>query len=251
MKSIAIYISAGNNDTFSEYCIKNFSEDCDIIINYYGNDNKYGDFLFKNCTKFSTIKTTKFISLKKNYNRFNIKKYNCVYVFDDDCIPIKGNLLGLYEIMMKYNLSLVSPSHDPKGKGLIELMHHKQGGHKFRYTNFIEMNFPVFSQEALYNYMKAYDGKLCGWGNDWWFCSVNNCNTQLNCGIYDQIIVKNPYNKDKKYTYGLLNDHTYKNIEKSEIDNFMTKGDRRNQWIHTMKKYNIREWKRQNLKFIY
>lgn len=249
MKDIAIYISAGDNDTFGKYCIENLSKYCDVIINYYGQNNKDRLFFKMNSKRYSQIKTTKFVSLKQNYKK--IQKYNCVYVFDDDCIPIQGNLLDLYKILVKYNLSLVSPSHDPAGKGIIRLMHFTQGDHKFRYTNFIEMNFPVFSQEALYNYMKVYDGKLCGWGNDWWFCYANKCYEQLNCGIVDSIIVKNPYNRNKNKTFGMLNDHTYQNIEKSDIDNFMTKGDRRNQWIDVMKKYNIREWKRQNLKFVY
>jgi hypothetical protein len=251
MKSSAIYISSGNNDTFGKYAIKKYSQYCDIIINYYGSNGADLNFFKTHAKRFSKLNTTKFISLKENYHKLHINKYDCVYVFDDDCIPVQGNLLDLYKILINYSLALISPSHDPRGKGLIKLMHHKPGSHKFRYTNFIEMNFPVFSQEALHKYMKIYDGKLCGWGNDWWFCHVNNCYKILNCGIYDNVIVRNPFGVNKKQTYGELNDHTYSKIEKSDIDNFMTKGDRRQQWIKTMLDNNIREWHRKNLKYVY
>lgn len=251
MKNIAIYVSAGNNDTFGKYAIKNLQKYCDVIINYYGSNLKDRTFFKSNANKFSNLYTTKFISLKANYYLLNINSYDYVYVFDDDCELISGNILDLHIIMSRYNLALMSPSQDHLGKGIIELVHHQLGDHIFRYTNFIEMNFPVFSQQALNNYMRVYDGQLCGWGNDWWFCDANKTYSSLNCGIYDKIIVRNPYNSQKKYTYGLLNDHTYANIEKSDIDNFMTKGDRRNQWIKTMIKYNIMEWERKTLKYIY
>ena len=251
MKNIAIYVSAGNNDTFAKYAIENLSSDCDILVNYYGNNHNDAKFLFKHSKAFSNKNTTKFVSLKINYNKFKINQYDCVYVFDDDCILVQGNLIDLYKVLDHLNLKLISPSHDPNGKGLIKLMHHVPGNHKFRYTNFIEMNFPIFSQEALHNYMKVYDGKLCGWGNDWWFCHTNLSNRQLNCGIYDKVIVRNPFAANKIHNYGLLSDHTYNNIEKSDIDNYMSKGDRRNQWIKTMIRYDIREWQRKNLKYLY
>lgn len=251
MKDIAIFTSSGDNDTFGKYAIENLSDDCDIFINYYGKN--YEDFLFfKNHATFcSMTQTTKFVALHQIYQSTSIKQYNCVYVFDDDCVLIDGNLLDLYQLMMRYNLKLIAPSQSDEGKVNISIMRHQSGNHIIRYTNFIEMNFPVFSQQALSKYMEVYDGQLCGWGNDWWFCRANNSHIEENCAVCDNIIVKNPTNNSKKHTYGLLTDHTYSDIQKSDIDNYMTKGDRRNQWIGVMINHRVREWDRKTLRYVY
>jgi hypothetical protein len=115
-------------------------------------------------------------------------------------------------------------------------MLHHNGKHKFRYVNFVEMNFPVFSRKALEKYMSVYDGELSGWGNDWWYLNILEANNKKCCAITDKIIVVNP---------------TEKNKDKScNIENIVPLQKRIQEWEEIKKKYNLLTWEKKTIEFI-
>ena len=205
-KKSCFFISAGNNSLLCNHILnkKVMLNNFDIIINFYDTDEYYFKKLSNIATHIEKNRTTKFISLKKMYDSSRIKNYECVYVFDDDAILIKGNYIRLQNLMLNYKLSIISPSHSKYGKVPYKELETKNGNHILRYVNFIEMNFPVFSRNALEKYMNVYDGSLCGYGNDWWYLNVIEAEKKECCAICDSVIVENPHH-DKKNKSNCIN----------------------------------------------
>ncbi len=222
-----IFISAGDKERFASWAIENLADDFDIIINYYGN-NELKLNNFKEKTNTISIKSTKFISLKQIYDKFIKNKYNWVSVFDDDAKFVSGSMQELVYYAERFNLDIISGSHTGK---VSHFIHNKlDGNHKIRYVNFIEMNFPVFKNMALEKYMNVYDGKLCGWGNDWWYCKTLGANEKKIAAIVDSVCIENPQTN-------------------REMESFMGWEERRNQWENFKNKLNIVEWEKINLGF--
>lgn len=238
-KKSCFFISAGNNSLLCNYIFNNkvLLNNFDVIINFYDTDESYFKKLSNIATHIEKYKTTKFISLKKMYDSSKIKKYECVYVFDDDAILIKGKYIRLQNLMLNYNLSIISPSHSKTGKISYKELETKNGDHVLRYVNFIEMNFPVFSRNALEKYMNVYDGSLCGYGNDWWFLNVIEADKKECCAICDSVVVENPQ-------------HNKKN-KSNCIDSFMSLQKRGEEFIQTCKKQNLKVWNVETTKYIY
>lgn len=231
----AIFSSVGNNEKFIDFYHKQL-RNCDLFLNFYGSDENIYSMFRAYSKNISRIKTTKFPALKYMYNTSDIDTYDYIFVFDDDCMVEHGNLNMIPPIMKNYNLEIASPCQTTKGKISHNIMKYHFGNHIFRYTNFIEMNFPVFSQQSLKKYMVAYDGKLCGWGNDWWYLNIIDASETKNCGIVDNVCVKNPNKHEKSF---------------SSIDDFMIREDRKLQWKETKTKFTLKEWKHKNIEFVY
>lgn len=237
-KTSAIFLSVGDHSYFLDYCINNLIDKVDLFINFYGSDLNQYEHIKKVAKYFSEYKTTKFPALKKIYNISGINEYSNVFVYDDDCIVDSGNLLDLIHLMNKYNIQIISPSHSTKAKYSHPIMLTHSGTHLFRYTNFIEMNFPMFSKDSLKKYMEVYDGNLYGWGNDWWYLNAINARENNVCAIVDKICVINPHNYQKK-------------APNDSIDNFLSRDLRHEQWKQTRNNNKLYEWQHKNLEFIY
>ena len=231
----AIFSSIGYSTNLLDYCIQKLDH-CDLFVNFFGDDQELLDKIYQYSKFVSTIKTTKFPSLKKIYDLCDINQYDYVFVYDDDCIVESGDILSIPLIMKKYNLDIGSPCHSNNGIVSHNVMRFNDGNHIFRYTNFIEMNFPVFSKDALQKYMLAYDGQLCGWGNDWWYLNVLESNIKKNSGIIDSVCVKNPLYHEKNY---------------KSINNFMPRENRRLEWEKLRHNMKLHEWSQKTLDFIY
>lgn len=238
MKSSAIFISAGNHSSFLDYCINNLINHCDLYVNFYGEDLSSLKTIQNYSTFFSVYKTTKFPALKKIYSVSGIDKYENVFVYDDDCVIEYGDILSILDIMNTYKLKVAAPCQNNKAKWSHKIMLKHEGNHIFRYTNFVEMNFPVFSQECLYQYMNIYDGELYGWGNDWWYLNMLDARKNKVCGIIDSICVSNPNYSDKKFA-------------SDSIDSFVPRDSRRLQWEKLRHRIKLHEWPGENLEFIY
>ncbi len=238
-KKSCFFISAGNNSLLCNHILnkKIILNNFDLIINFYGDDNSYFKKIANVSTHIEKNKTTKFIALKKMYDSSKIKDYECVFVFDDDAILIKGNFLRLQNLMLNYKLSMISPSHSKHGKISYKEHETKEGNHIFRYVNFIEMNFPVFSRKSLASYMNVYDGSLCGYGNDWWYLNAIQADKKECCAICDDVIIENPQHHKKN--------------KSNCIDSFMSLKKRQEEFVEVFKKQNLKTWEVKTTKYIY
>jgi hypothetical protein len=227
-----VFVSAGDNERFASYAIDKLSNRYDIIVNHYGDDLEKRSRLTEGSTALVTMKMTKFMSLKRCYDRLIKGRYEWVAVFDDDAMFTSGSLDELIDIGTRYDLDIVSPVHDTSGRVSHRLHLKCEGDQKLRLVNFVEMNYPVFRNRSLEKYMDAYDGELCGWGNDWWYCNVLGTDTRLNAGVVDSVSVENP-------------------SVNGEMDSFLRVDKRMDQWEETKAKYSIREWDPRTVGYIW
>lgn len=237
----AIFLCVGDAEVFSFYCIDNLLDHFDLIINFFGSDDKKFELLKNKATYIERSSGTKFITLKNIYDKNNllINKYEYVVCWDDDAIIISGNLQDTIGLAKTFNIKIISPCHDSSGKISHQIMRQYPGNHILRYTNFIEMNFPIFRADVLGQYLSIYDGSLCGFGNDWWYLSTIDATNESNyaCAINDSFVVNNP--------------HNYYYTDKDKINNFVSIQDRKKQWQMTKTKYGLTEWNQKTLAYVH
>lgn len=223
-----MFVSAGDKERFASYATEILSG-YDVVVNYYGADEEKSRKLKSSSSRFTSLNTTKFIALKSLYDELIRDRYEWVAVFDDDAKFLSGTMDELVDAGMKFGLDVVSGCH--KGKVSHPAAHKKHWGeHSVRYVNFVEMNFPVFRNDALARYMDVYDGSLCGWGNDWWYCNVLGTRSRNNAGVVDGVMIENPE-------------------VNGQMESFMVWTDRLAQWDRTKALLGLEEWKVETLGF--
>ena len=108
----------------------------------------------------------------------------------------------MFSIAKKYNLWVCQPSFDKSGKNAHTINIHKPGN-LLRFTNFVEEGVPLFSKEALTNFMKEYTRPVYNYmyARDLDNLIVNTLdikNNQRKMAVIDSIIAKNPKVTEKR-----------------------------------------------------
>jgi hypothetical protein len=246
-----LFTSAGNNCIIDKYWIDN-NRKYDIFVCYYGNNPdkplmKYADYYaerkggkFQNFYFFwqqnpqQPIRSESDISIQTvnpNKKKFNIKDYDYYFIVDDDIIISTTDINRLFLVISSYNLDIIQPSF-PIGKNS-RISHEitvSQPELFMRYTNFIEVNTPVFSKSALEKCMKIYEPSLVGFGVDYLFLWFLGHTKEDKYAIIDHIKCINPF------------------FEEREIDKLQTLDNRYQNWKEIAKKHNITCWKHKNYK---
>ena len=95
----------------------------------------------------------------------------------------------MFSISKKYNLDICGPtfktSSDCKISHEITKTKKKK---QIRYTNFVEVNVPLFNRKALDKLMKYYDPILIGWGIDYLYIWANGLNKKDKYALIDSIV---------------------------------------------------------------
>lgn len=200
-----IFTSAGDNTNLLEWWISN-SQNYDIYILYYGNNDEIYKKYKSNVKYIEKSKGSKFQNLYKFYTEHPeiISKYDYFFVVDDD-IQIKASDINeLFKMAKDYKLLICAPSFSSSSK--ISWPHTK---HKpnclLTYTNMIEENTFLFKRSALDNYMKMYNPKIIAWGMDFLSIWANGLHKKKSYAIIHKITCTNPKDTDKKDTKRELN----------------------------------------------
>ncbi len=118
-------------------------------------------------------------------------RYERFYIVDENIIINTTQINELFDIADTYYLSICQPAFNPKYK-----ISHKitiaEPNSLLRYTNFVEFTTPLFSKEALINFMKVYDDSLKGWGIDYLYIWANGIDKKNRYAIIDKIICIKP-----------------------------------------------------------
>jgi hypothetical protein len=201
LHSNLVFTSAGDNTNFYDYwCDKN--RNYDIWLVYYGdNDDNYNKYK-KYVNKIWRRKGTKFQNFNYIYKNelFDKKyKYDRFFITDDDIIINSNDINRLFDISREYDLSICQPSFSDDSK-ISHIINKNQPGNILRFTNFVEVNTPVFSKDALNKFMNIYSPELVEWGVDYLFIWSNDNKQTNKFAIIDSIICKNPHDEEKKIT---------------------------------------------------
>jgi hypothetical protein len=150
----AIFISAGKQERFATFAIKNLVDQWDIILAWYPPEPPpphLRPFLFAHA------RGTKFTLLKDCYQQY-LASYRNVWLCDDDIAITTGTA----EMLLNTNFQVVSPAHCPSGKISWEIMKPVNNS-LLRQTDFVEMTAPLFNQAALSEFMAIYDKSVVGY----------------------------------------------------------------------------------------
>ena len=187
-----LFTSAGDNTSFYNlWCDE--SRNYDIFVCYYGNDptNKYEEY--------SDIYVKRKGSKMQNFyhawvnNIGNIQNYKYYYIVDDDIIIKTDKINELFKLCNQLNIWILQPSfnEDRNSKISHDITKHIKGN-KYRFTNFIEINTPFFSNYAITECMKKYDPILTGYGVDILFINILGVEEENKYVIVDYIHCINP-----------------------------------------------------------
>lgn len=196
-KKNLVFTSAGNNTSFDTLWT-NYNRNYDIWVVYYGDDdNRYNQYKNK-VNKIWKRKGSKFQNFNYIYTNYynELLNYDRFFIVDDDIIIKTDDINKLFDISIKYNLFICQPAFLPESK----ISHHitkVRNNNILRYTNFVEVNTPVFSKEALIKFMKYYDDILIGWGIDYLYIWANGRELTDKYAIIDSITCINPHDNIK------------------------------------------------------
>ncbi|MBD0384329.1 DUF707 domain-containing protein [Paenibacillus sedimenti] len=139
---------------------KNF----DLYLEYYGDG---GSDFRSDCDFYSEGKETKWPRIYKIIQKYreHIFKYDAVWIPDDDISVDCKTIHNMFKTFMKYELSLAQPALT-----MDSFYSHKitrqQKKYVLRYTSFIEVMVPIFSNKALQKCWKSFKLSQSGWGLD-------------------------------------------------------------------------------------
>ncbi len=188
-----VFTSAGDNSNLSGWLEED--RNFDLWVSYYGDEqDRYRDVSDYYIAK----KGGKFPALHYVYQHWKkiLNHYHAILVMDDDIIIDGSAISHLFEMRKKYDLWLLQPTFDPKGKISHSITISKPDT-LIRYTNFIEMGCPLFRKDKLDKFMKVYDPVLVGWGTDLWFMEVLGPDLEGKAAMVDEISCINPHDNTK------------------------------------------------------
>lgn len=214
-----VFTSAGDKTQFDNlWCGEN--QEYDIMVVYYGNQEEIYQKYFKKVNYILKRKGSKFQNFNYIYQNYKelLAKYERFFILDDDIVFDVDNINKMFSLSRKYNFEICGPTFKnvPKCK-ISHKITMSEEKNQFRYTNFIEVNVPLFNRAALDKLMKFYDPILIGWGIDFLYIWANGTEKQNSYALIDAVTCVNPiddlkggkrelYNIDKS----LSREETYK-----------------------------------------
>lgn len=196
-----VFTSAGDNTRFIEDWCSKADQNYDIYVLYYGNSDANFQSYESNVTFIEKSKGSKFQNFHKFWNAHPeiIDKYDRFFILDDDIQITVQDINKIFDISREYNLEICGPSFNEAGGSIVSHGITKNKTNTLlSYTNFVEVNTPLFTRTALNNLMKMYDPILIGWGIDYLYIIANGIKKQKSYAIIHSIQCINPTSTNKK-----------------------------------------------------
>eukprot|EP00935_MAST-01C_sp_MAST-1C-sp1_P001389 g1389.t1 len=196
-----VFTSAGDNTSFDElWCRADRagSRSFDLWVVYYGQDpviySKYAEV----ADRIEWRKGSKFQNLYHVYQTCaaQLAQYSRIFVADDDIVMDEAAIERLFQISAEHDLWICQPAFRPESKLSHEITL-RQRGTLLRYTNFVEVNTPVFSSDALVKCLEAYDERLIGWGVDYLCLWTLGKDERRRYAVIDAVPCINPEDNQK------------------------------------------------------
>ena len=216
-----VFTSAGDQANLISWL--NGPRNFDLWITYYGDQ----EGRFREVADFYNCRTGgKFPNLHHVYQTwFDIlDHYEAIMVMDDDIVIDAAAISRLFELRERYDLWLLQPAFDPRGKISHQITIAKPNLLS-RYVNFVEVTCPLFQKDKLDRFMSVYDPALVGWGIDWWFLQTLGPDLKGKVAIIDEITCINPHDAAKG--------------GRREIDSLQSKKERIALWESIKRRHHI------------
>ena len=167
----------------------------DLWVTYYGD----GEGRYRELGEYyNERKGAKFQNLAFIYEQWPniIAGYDAVMVLDDDIVINVSAISRLFRIREQYDLWILQPAFSEGGK-ISHAITKRNPRCRLRFTNFIEMNCPLFRRDKLDAFMAVYDPVLVGWGMDWWYMHVLGRTSPRKFAVIDVVPCVNPTEEAK------------------------------------------------------
>ena len=193
-----VFSSVGDNTSFHSLWTGN-NQNYDIYVIYYGNNDIIFNEYKTKVTFIEKRKGSKFQNFKYFYDNYYdiISKYDRFFILDDDIIFNVNDINDMFKLSRKYNLDICAPSFSHHSKICHPVTRHRSNV-LLAYTNFVEVNTPLFNFSALKKLMEKLDYSLIGYGIDYLYISCNGLHKQDSYAIIHKIICTNPQDIIKK-----------------------------------------------------
>lgn len=114
-----------------------------------------------------------------------IDQYNYFYMPDDDILIHSAGIHKLFWYMKNYELAIAQPAIANSYYSHSHTL--RVPNSKIRYTNFVEIMQPCFSQEALKQVLFTFNASRSGWGIDFHWGKILDF-SKMNMAIIDDVV---------------------------------------------------------------
>lgn len=180
-KQNLVIAATGNESVHHQWLDDKVNASFDLVLINYGDKDYRNDCKLQINQK--GYKWNLIHAAAKKYPQ--ILDYKAVWCVDDDVETNTQNINRLFQLFHYYDLNLAQPSLTSDSEASHPITFHKDG-YILRYTNFVEIMAPVFSQNTFKKVLPTFIENQSGWGLDWiWPHLLNNSR----CAIIDDVQV--------------------------------------------------------------
>jgi GR25 family glycosyltransferase involved in LPS biosynthesis len=195
-RRMLVFTSAGDSSRWYDRWL-GLEREFDVCVKYYGDGG--GEEHRRNADTFGRMKGGKFQNLYTWYhsNPEVLSNYDYVAVWDDDIEIDCADINAIFGVARQFDLWICQPSFTSDSK--ISHAHTEHvPGKMLTYTNFIEMNAPVFKKDKLVEFLESSenDGTLYGYGTDHLYQAILGQQTDK-YAIVHSVVCRNPQDEEK------------------------------------------------------
>lgn len=207
-----VFTSAGDRASLDRWLVgrRNF----DLFVCYYGDEtDRYRDV----ADRWWARKGSRFVNFHHLWRSEPglLAPYDAVMVLDDDILIDGDSLSRLFDLREQHHLTVLQPSFSESSK-LSHPITARREGYAMRFTEFVEMNCPLFRRTSLESFLAEYDPEVIGYGIDYWYMNVLYREPDFRCAIVDDVPCVNPHEQTKGGV--------------REIDRLQSEDERRTRW---------------------
>jgi hypothetical protein len=200
-----VFSSVGDDTIFYNLWV-NPIMNYDLYVIYYGDSNENYELYSSKVKGCERRKGSKFQNFLYFFNKYPeiINEYERFFIVDDDIIISAENINALFAISEELGTKICQPSFTRDGKLSHQVTLSLENA-ICHYSNYVEVNTPLFTKEALFKFMPYMDDTLIGWGIEYLYIYINGCELNMpleECkkfyAVIDCIQCINPFQKDKK-----------------------------------------------------
>jgi hypothetical protein len=241
-----IFTSAGDNNSIRLWFEGDVSRRWDLIVAYYGdNEREFAELRAVSNYAFRT-KGGKFPNLKKFVAQQPgfFEQYSYIWVCDDDMRMSVAQINEAFAITERLGFWIAQPAFHPEGKNVHTINVYAGSQCDYRTVNYIENSVPIFRQDKLAEFLAIYDGSLpSGAGIDFWYMNVFGANKLGRWNLFASLIRPSELGRfaviDKVQ---VINPHTKEKKGGREIERLQPWSLQKAAWDEAMKKYGFVEF---------